>query len=120
MSKDKHRPSTAEHEVTKSDRDFRRLSGPAGVAGVYSTTPAPTPPVPDSDWAPDDNLMDEYRENWYPQGLRVVNQLIHYDDREGRMRVNVTFQWDALEGADIYFIRVAPESAGPQPQIGGS
>lgn len=119
MSKDKYRPSIADFEVTKTKvrreegDDSRYGSTPTGGEGGGRIDGETDPRFGDPgigdvrvpiEW---DNIEDEVIEDdWYPTNLRVVKQEIRYND-QGRMRVDVTFEWDELSEASSYLLRIA-------------
>ena len=102
MSKDKYRPSVADFEVVKTEVERRTIDPAAGDGRGISTggggddTLVSIPEQP----------IDEIGSNWYPKNLRVVSQTVKYNE-QGMMRVDVTLEWDELDGASGYHVRVA-------------
>lgn len=103
MSKDKYRPSIADFEVSRTTGSRRGTSvvdGDSSLFGGSDLTDSPDAVGPDG------TPRESEQSNWYPKNFRVKSQTVRYNE-QGRMRVDVTFEWDELDSAREYFIRLA-------------
>lgn len=104
MSKDAYRPSTSDVEVTETGGHPEIPQRPG-----QGSSPVTPPRHGDDQFVGDDSpaRRDDFRENLVVTGLRIAKQEIYYSV-DGRMRVNVTFEWEELADADSYYVRVTP------------
>lgn len=107
MSKDKYRPSTADFEVVDTLDGYVFVQTGPGTGGRPNATPGYG-----------GEGYEDYEagirgphlnKNWYPKNLRVAEQKVYYHT-DGRLRINVTFEWDELSEAENYMVRVSPAS----------
>lgn len=106
MSKDKHRPSLAEHEIVESPR-----KRPGRIADVYSigySTAGDEFDGVDDDTDEGDTPGED--QTYTPQGLRVISQKLNRRDN-GFLFVDVVLGWDPLPGVSEYRVRISSDES---------